>query len=242
MTCNSTENFILKSGLEVADSATFNGTLVVSGDVTVNATFDVTGLTTFAGGSTYTGGNLTFNSGSGGIRFSDGGYWSYADGILVSNGGITINAGGFTINNDPAVFNSGLTVNDSATFTGGINITGGTSVFPDADITRINGLSFPTSDGTSGQLMFTDGSGTLGFDTVINRILDALGGNGNNNQVIRSDGAGNLAFEDLETILGYRFNFGDGAEDGDLLMWDSAQEEFRLSRLSEQHVINGGQY
>jgi hypothetical protein len=229
MACNSTENFILKSGLEVADSATFGGTLSVSGDVIFNATFDVTGLTTFAGGSTYTGGNLTFNSGSGGIRFSDGGYWSYADGILVSNGGITINAGG-------------LTVNDSATFTGGINVTGGTSVFPDVDITRINGLSFPTSDGTSGQLMFTDGSGTLGFDTVINRILDALGGNGNNNQVIRSDGAGNLAFEDLETILGYRFNFGDGAEDGDLLMWDSAQEEFRLSRLSEQHVINGGQY
>lgn len=179
MSCNTTENFIVKSGLEVADSATFSGVVDVN-------TLNVSG----AGGLTISDGGLIVNNDVTNLNFGlevSGGTTVINEGLRVDSGGITILSGGLTIN-------------------------GGDVIFP-------GGLQFPENDGTANQVMITDGNGNIGFESIIN-ILDKT---------------------IIDEVQGYSINF-TSPEDGDLLIYDSSAEEFRLSRTSEQHIINGGQY
>jgi len=62
------------------------------------------------------------------------------------------------------------------------------------------------------------------------------------NQVIVTDGSGNLNYANPDDIISFQINGLSGAENGDLLIYDSDNGNFRLSRVSEQHIINGGQY
>lgn len=203
MSCNTSENFILKSGLEVADSATFNGVV----DISNLSVSDINGIgfPDSAGGS----GDVLISDGTSSLTYRD-----------VSS----------------LLFNA---INGSSNSNYILKTDGSGSM---EYVSLINLLVQLVGNYDSGDIIKIDGSGNLDFDSIINILLSALGGNGNPDQVIKTDGSGNLSYADLEDILGYRFNLGSGAEDGDLLIYDSANEEFRLSRISEQHIINGGQY
>ena len=187
MSCNTTENFIVKSGLEVADSATFTGVVDAN-------TLNVSG----SGGLNVTG--------SGGLTISDGGLVVNND-VTNLNFGLEVSGGTTIINEGIRVDSGGITI-----LSGGLTVNAGDIIFP-------GGLQFPTVDGTANQVMITDGNGNIGFESIIN-ILDKT---------------------IIDDVQGYSINFND-PEDGDLLIYDSAAEEFRLSRISEQHIINGGQY
>jgi len=111
-------------------------------------------------------GNVTFNAPEFTVESTNG--FTFTSGASVT----TINASGLTANN---ITISGNTISSG---TGNIYIdpTGNQDVIIDAD-TSVNGIltinneySFPTLDGTNGQVLTTDGNGQLSFQTISTTI------------------------------------------------------------------------
>lgn len=147
-----------------------NQDVAVTNDLSVNGT--ITGTLAGATGSTI--GNLTLANGS--ITDSSGAI-SFGDENLTTTG--TLTASGITFPSSDGTAGQVLQTNGSGTLTfgdlsvGDLNIVGSTISSPsNADLTLatagsgtviINGLSFPTGDGSANQVLATDGSGQLSF-------------------------------------------------------------------------------
>ena len=146
-------------------------TLQVAGTVTATSVTS-TSAATLATGSTV--GNLTLANGS--ITDSSGAI-SFGDENLTTTG--TVTASGITFPSSDGSTGQVLTTNGSGTLSfsdlsvGDLSIVGSTISSPsNADLTLatagsgtvvINGLSFPTGDGSANQVLATNGSGQLSF-------------------------------------------------------------------------------
>ena len=133
-------------------------------------------------------------------------------------GGTTLDAAGITFGNSSGSIISSGTDPSSLNFRGllGVDLTtnspttpislrpGGTTLFSvtgastNIDNALIaSGLSYPTSDGTNGQVLYTDGSGNLGWTSVVTTISNLQNvtnaGNTTTNSII-IDGTANPAF------------------------------------------------
>jgi hypothetical protein len=156
-------------------------------------------------------GNLSFTTVSGGGGISNvvedttpqlGGTLETQNNNIVGSSGTT---GNLTIYGTDAAFDGTLTLKGSifagAGYTGTVNIGGNETV-------NINGLTYPSSDGTNGQVLTTDGSGNLSFadasggiSNVVEDTTPQLGGNLDLNS---SDitGTGNINTTGTLTISG----------------------------------------
>ena len=156
--------------LDVTNSRVGIGTSEPTTALHVNGT--ITG--TLAGTTGSTIGNLTLADGS--ITDSSGAI-SFGDENLTTTG--TLTASGITFPSSDGSTGQVLTTNGSGTLSfsdlsvGDLSIVGSTISSPsDADLTLttagtgtvvINGLSFPTGDGSANQVLATNGSGQLSF-------------------------------------------------------------------------------
>ena len=215
-----------------------------------NNTFS-TGITTFGNGFTSTGNN-TFSVGSTTFERGfnvTGGTTTFGNGLTVSTGGLTIDLGGLTIDAGGLTvigasrFDDVLTLNSPPVINADISMPSHNITVDGATLNTINGISYPTADGTNNQTLITDGNGNLSFADLVTALLNTIGTTGNNGQVLSVDGTGGINVTNVTDILGWRLNIPEeGANDGDLLIYDEPNGEFRLSTLSEQHIIEGGQY
>jgi trimeric autotransporter adhesin len=96
----------------------------------------------------------------------------------------------------------------SPTFTGTVTVptpTNGTDAanktYADGVVTAAKIITAAGGDGTAGQALTTDGSGTLDFTTITGTteasIISAVGGDGSSGQVLKTDGSGDLSFGDV---------------------------------------------
>ncbi len=72
----------------------------------------------------------------------------------------------------------------------------------------INGLIYPSSDGTTGQFLKTDGSGNLSFATVDTSIAaNSIGiteinvSDGTSGQFLQTNGSGTLSFASVSEVV-----------------------------------------
>lgn len=169
-----TKKFFAELGLETASDLSVDGNATISGDLTVNGTtITVNSTTTSVADSLMEFANANTSSDTLDIGF----YGNYNDGL--SDGGASEYTGIFRDATDSTwkLFD-GLEVEPGTT----VNITGtgyGLADLQVGDLTATtltatnsltgSSITYPTSDGTDGQVLTTNGSGTLSF-------ADATGG------------------------------------------------------------------
>ena len=124
------------SGLTGTDG-TFTGNVNVTGDTTVTGNLSV-------------GGTITYDDVT---NVDSVGIATARLGLKVLSRGVDITAGGVNVAAGIATFAGAIDGN------AGANIQGGSGVV-------LQGLTYPASDGSSGQYLKTDGSGALSFATV----------------------------------------------------------------------------
>ena len=76
-----------------------------------------------------------------------------------------------------------------------------TETYADAVVTAARIITAAGGDGTAGQALTTNGSGTLDFTTITGTteasIISAVGGDGSSGQVLKTNGSGDLSFGDV---------------------------------------------
>ncbi len=111
-----------------------------------------TGAPNFSSGLTGTNGTFTGSLDVTG-NISAGGTITYEDVTSVDSVGLITARNGIKVSSNGINVSSGV-----GTFAGGVNVTGGN--------VTLRGLTYPTSDGSAGEYLKTDGSGTLSFAAV----------------------------------------------------------------------------
>ena len=162
---NINEGLIVDGALNVSGTATLSGatnlssTLAVPSGLTTLSTLSVTSTTSLVGTTTID--NLTFNDNTIGSS-------SNADINLTPGGTGNVVAGGLTFNGTTmsAADSSSININEGLIVDGTLNVSGAAT---------LSGLAYPTSDGTVGQILQTDGSGTLSFASVSIGDLSIVG-------------------------------------------------------------------
>ena len=155
------------------------GLTSVAGSQTVTMNIDAT-VATLSGSQTLTnkiltaptinGATMTGNVTVDNLTFNDNtiGSSSNADINLTPGGTGNVVAGGLTFNGTTmsAADSSSININDGLIVDGTLNVSGAAT---------LSGLAYPTSDGTVGQVLQTDGSGTLSFASVSIGDLSIVG-------------------------------------------------------------------
>jgi|TARA_R110000744_G_C19329554_1_gene558438 hypothetical protein len=162
---NINEGLIVDGALNVSGTATLSGatnlssTLAVPSGLTTLSTLSVTSTTSLVGTTTID--NLTFNDNTIGSS-------SNADINLTPGGTGNVVAGGLTFNGTTmsAADSSSININEGLIVDGTLNVSGAAT---------LSGLAYPTSDGTVGQVLQTDGSGTLSFASISIGDLSIVG-------------------------------------------------------------------
>lgn len=184
--------FETPSDLTVNGDATFDGNATVTGNLTVNGTSTTVNSTT----TSVTDSMIELaNANTGSDTLDIGIYGNYDDGL--SDGGASEYTGLFRDASDSTwkLFD-GLEVEPTTTVnTAGTGYAKAALEVGDLSCTTLTAtnsmtgasLTYPTSDGTSGQALVTDGSGTLSFSTVsVSQTLTVLGRSANTNITITS--------------------------------------------------------
>ena len=186
---SSTGAITLGGTLNVSNGGT--GTTSLSGILLGNGTGAVTGTSNSSG----IAGVITDETGTGALVFgtsptvssltvSSGGVTISAGGLTVTTGDITVNAGGASVFGNVLINNNGaageLRLLEPAS--AGTNYTALRAQAQSANIT----YSLPSSDGSNGQVLSTNGGGTLSWTTVtttvpLSTLVAATSGNTINN-------------------------------------------------------------
>ena len=174
-----THTLSIGQAVGTSDNVTFN-------DVNVSGNLTVSGTTTSVNTETLTvDDNIVVLNNN-------------ATGAPTENAGIEIERGSSTnvqlrwneTNDKWEITTDGSTYGDIATET-----------YANAVVTAAKIITAAGGDGTAGQALTTNGSGTLDFTTITGTteasIISAVGGDGTSGQVLKTDGSGDLSFGDL---------------------------------------------
>ena len=177
-------DYLLKTG------GTISGNLVINGDLTAST-----------GTSTFKTVNITDNTG--------------ISGTLNVTGTSTLSTTNITTGNVSGALNvTGTSTQNTINFTtgnvsGALNVTGTSTLknITASGTVIVNGLTYPSGDGTPNQVLKTDGSGNLSFGTITqdhSLLTNLQGGGGGNyyhsNQPINS--TDNVSFNNLTVVSG----------------------------------------
>lgn len=182
-----------------------NSTVDVTGDV--NATGDLDGATVTTTGNATIGGDVDATGDIGG-----------ATSTITGDASV---GGDLTVTGDTST--TDLTASGTGSFTGNLSVS------------SINNLTFPTSDGTNGQVVTTDGAGTLSFTSASSQSnsftgdVDITG----NLDVTGTTTTANLTCAGTNTLGGLVYPSSDGTN-GQAILTDGA------GNLSFGTVASGG--
>jgi len=126
----------INDALNVSGTLTANGTLNVSGTLTANGTLNARTIVT----------NDISSEDSTAVQINDG--------MNVSG---TLNAKTIVTTNISSEDSTAVSINDGLNVSGNLNVSG---------TAKLSGFTYPTADGTDGQVLTTNGAGTLTFTTV----------------------------------------------------------------------------
>jgi hypothetical protein len=140
--------------------------LHVVGNTTITGTLDVSGALTAVSFSPDT---ISVNN----LSSADSTAIQVNDALNVSG---TLTANSFVTNEISSSESSAIQVNDGLNVRGSLTATGFTA----------NGITYPTADGSSGQVLQTNGTGTLSFTTISTNSISQL----NSNVTVTDSGTG----------------------------------------------------